>query len=330
MDVSPSQFTRFLVAAALLTPCLASCGSLTSPNSSVPGVSSAVRQAADDPNDRSSRRALSPNGGAVPISLPLGLAVSKKNDLYVANHAGTCDSTSCVGQVTVYSDKGVQIPSKTIKKGINNPAGLAFDHAGHLYVADVGTHTVVVFDANGTEIKGRTMKTDPNFTPSGVQIDSSNNVWVANRNDSDYSVGEIQVFNPAGKVIHTITQGLVYPVGIAFSAQNGDAWVGDSETPNCTMTVYSSGGALVKSISTPGFLPTYLAFSKDGRLYVTNGRGSSIEVFNKGKLINSITDGVSSAYGIAFDKGGNFFAANVGNNTITEYSPTGKLIATIN
>jgi DNA-binding beta-propeller fold protein YncE len=290
-----------------------------------------VRQAADAPNDRSRQLAVPSNAATVPISLPLGLAMSKKNELYVANHAGTCDSTSCVGQVTVYSDKGVQIPAKTIKKGINNPAGLAFDRAGHLYVAAVGTHSVVVFDANGTQIKSRTMKTDPNFTPSGVQVDSNGNVWVANRNSNDISgPAEIQIFNRGGKVIHTISEGLVYPVGIAFSPKTGDAWVGNSETPNDTMTVYNSAGTLLKTVPTSNFVATYLAFSKPGYLYATDGLGSSIEVFtSSGKVRKTITVGLSDPYGIAFDRQGNFFAANIGTNTITEYSPTGKLIATI-
>lgn len=321
------------VFAAAVLPLLASCSPSSAPAgpTMVPGGGAYSRQtagisrAADAATRAASVMEPAPVITPVPLIAPIGLAESKTGLLYVGNHGGACPPC----QVLVYSSAGVQQTKKTITTGVDNPAGLAEDSAGNLYVANYSNQTVTVYTAAGKQITARTMHTDPSYNPSGVQIDDEQDVWVANRNNGNIGIGEIQVFNKSGAVIHTITSNLVYPLGIAFAPGTEDAWVANSETPNDAMTVYDPSGNFLKKVATPNFTPTYLAFNKSREIYATDGLHSVVEVFKSGKLVQTITTGLSLPYGIAFNKSGDFYVANVGNNTITEYNSAGTLINTI-
>jgi sugar lactone lactonase YvrE len=61
------------------------------------------------------------------------------------------------------------------------------------------------------------------------------------------------------------------------------------------------------------------------RIYLTNGPGSSVSIYNgHGVLVNTITAGISGPLGIAVDLSGKIHVANPGNGTVTTYSPNGK------
>lgn len=269
----------------------------------------------------------------IPICVPIGLA-SHRGSLFVGNH-WTASGCGAPGQILVYNSKGQQIPKRTITTDIDNPAGLAFDAKGNLYVADATKDQVTVYDPTGKELKGKTLHTDTNYSASGVQVDSQGNVWVANRNSDNITIGEIQIFHTNGTVT-TITSNLVYPVGIAFLPKTRDAWVANSETPNDTITTYSPTGSFLKAHPTPGFTPTYIFFGS-GKFHVTDGIHNEVEFFTAGgkQTGSTITEGLSYPYGIAPGAKGNFWVANVGaggtNNgsSITEYTSDGTLICTI-
>lgn len=257
----------------------------------------------------------------IPLNLPIALAEDRHNNLYVGN-AGT-------SQILIYNSKNVQLTSETIHDSVDNPAGIGFDKKGNLYVANRNTHLVTVYAPSHKRIPGKVFHTvkSNNFAPSGVAVDSTGNVWVASRDDSNYTIGEVQVFDPSGHVIHTMTQNLEYPVGIAFRGPN--AWVCDSTTPSGNaLTVFDANGNYLKTVLTSGFTPTYDAQSKSGDLYVTNGLSTDMALLGSaGKVLKTTHNrGLDLPYGIAFNSAGNFYVANVGNNTITEYNSHGFLI----
>src|ERR1700690_1265154 len=87
----------------------------------------------------------------IPVCVPIGLA-SYKGLLYVANH-WTSSGCGSPGQITVYSRASKQLVRRTITTDIYNPAGLAFDARGNLYVADGTKDQVTVYDPTGKELK---------------------------------------------------------------------------------------------------------------------------------------------------------------------------------
>ncbi len=189
-----------------------------------------------------------------------------------------------------------------------------------------------VYSLAGKFIPDKLLHTDKNYNPSGVQIDSKGDVWVANRTNENITLGEIEIFHKGRGVPETITESLVYPLGIVFQAKTGNAFVANAETPSGnSFTVFSPDGRFLDQIPTP-FTPGYLAFhGKNGLLYITGPLSSQLGIFSaSGHQIGStITAGLDLPYGIAFDSAGDFFVANVGNSTITKYSPSGRLLCTI-
>ncbi|MBV8116963.1 MAG: NHL repeat-containing protein [Candidatus Eremiobacteraeota bacterium] len=281
-------------------------------------------QAASAGAVESSGEAAAPNASPIPLNAPIGLAEDARGTLYVGN-AGS-------SQILIYNSKNVQQTSETIHDGVSIPAGLAFDKHGNLYVANVGTHEVTAYDPSHKRIAGKTVHTTKsnNYIPSGVRVDSNDNIWVASRDQSDFNIGVVQVFDSAGKVIHTIDQHLEYPVGIVFVGS--DAWVCDSTTPSGNaLTVLDADGNFVKTVSTPNFTPTYAAKTASGNLLVTDGLSSQIALIDPaGKVLKKTNNkGLDLPYGIALNGTGDFYVANVANNTITEYNASGKLIHTI-
>jgi sugar lactone lactonase YvrE len=258
---------------------------------------------------------------ASPIALdvPIGLAEDKTGNLYVAN-AGS-------SQVLIYNSKNQQLTSKTISDGVDQPAGLAFDKNGNLYVSDRSSLEVTVYDPSGKLVK--TLHTDKtsDYAPSGLAVAASGDIWVASRNNTNYDVGEIQVFNSSGKVIHSSTQSLEYPEGVLF--EGADTWVFNSHS--ASLDVFDSDARLVKTIGLSSVLPDYPAKSSNGDIYVTDQAASLIAVLDSsGKVLKTTKNkGLDDPAGIAFDEAGNFYVANSGSNTITEYDSKGNLIHTI-
>ena len=259
-----------------------------------------------------------PMSGSFPLVDPIGLARDKAGNLYVANAGAS--------QILVYNSKNKQLSSKTITAGVDQPEDLAFDKAGNLYATERSSVEVTVYNPSGKLIK--TIHTDKStgFSPSGIKIDSTGDIWVASRS-TNYDVGEIQVFKPSGKVLHSSTKGLAYPLGIVFVG--ADAWVFDLTAGS--ITVFDSSAKFVKIIGLGGVSPYYAAKNSSGDLYVTDAAASLIAILNgSGKVLKTTHNkALDHPTGIAFNDAGDFYIANEEGNTITEYDPHGKLIHTI-
>lgn len=64
--------------------------------------------------------------------------------------------------------------------------------------------------------------------------------------------------------------------------------------------------------------------SSDGRIFVSNGRSSSVDIYEKSaphQLLGMITKGISGPNALAVDSGGDLFVSNVDNQTVTVYPP---------
>lgn len=89
------------------------------------------------------------------------------------------------------------------------------------------------------------------------------------------------------------------------------------------------GGASSRSVGPNGPLPRELPArrgwivpnKKNQLLYVSNEESSEIDVFSipSDKLTGQITDGISQPEGIATDKNGNLYVADLGSDTVTVY-----------
>ncbi len=203
----------------------------------------------------------------------------------------------------------------------NEPAGLALDGAGNLYVADSTNETIrkvtstgvvttlaglagSIGSANGTGTAARFQK------PLGVAVDTSGNVYVA---DSDNET--IRKVTPAGVV--TTLAGLAgssgsadgttsaarffSPTGVGVDGA-GNVYVADRG--NSTIRKITPGG-----VASPGGVTTLAGLA--GSSGAVDGTGSAARF--------------GSPEGVAVDSAGNVYVADLGASTIRKITPAGAV-----
>jgi serine/threonine protein kinase, bacterial len=191
------------------------------------------------------------------------------------------------------------------------PAGVAVDSSGNVYVAEYGNNdirkitpegVVTLFAGSSSATAGHADGTGSAasfWNPTGVAVDSSGNVYVA-----DESNNEIRMITPAGVVTTfagSTTAGNSNGTGTAasFSAPNGIAidssgnlWVTDSLNNE------------IRKITTPGAVVTTAC--GNGTAGMTNGSSCASAEFHTPTAIAVDTSS------------GNLFVADTGNNQIRE------------
>jgi serine/threonine-protein kinase len=214
--------------------------------------------------------------------------------------------TTFAGSTTAGSANGTAAAAQ-----FNGPAGVAFDTAGNLYVADAANNEIRMITPAGvvTTFAGSITPGDSDGTggaasfhsPEGVAVDSSGNVYVA---DTDNN--EIRKITPTG-VVTTFA---------------GSTVAGHAD---------GTGGAASFT------LPTGLAIDAAGDLYVADSGNNEIRMITPAGVVSTLAgsttagnaDGTGSAAsfnqpaGVAVDASGNVFVADFGNNEIREVTPSG-------
>jgi sugar lactone lactonase YvrE len=172
------------------------------------------------------------------------------------------------------------------------PAGIAFDNAHQLWVANYEAGTLVRYDRDQLSTGGAL---EPAVVisglehPTGVAFDAAGGLWVSdNMADRLTRLGPEQLAasgSPAATTVVAATGGcLVNPSGLAFDA-SGNLWVASI---GCGTVVAfdpdqlrGSGSFLprVEVSSDPGFvLPAGLAFDADGNLWVLGATGTLTQI----------------------------------------------------
>ncbi|MBO9539122.1 IPT/TIG domain-containing protein [bacterium] len=140
------------------------------------------------------------NGPAATSQLfrPTGVAADASGNVYVAEQGNhVIRKITPNGQVLTYAGVGLTFGSAdgpVASATFNNPASVALDTAGNLYVADEGNNRIRKIDALGSTVT--TLNATPLAgTPFGLTLDSAGNVYVACRD-----VNVIQKVTPGGTV----------------------------------------------------------------------------------------------------------------------------------
>lgn len=233
------------------------------------------------------------------LEMPWGIALDSRANIYVANYGG---GFAGIGAITVYpaGSSDDTAPIATIigpRTGLDSPFGIAVDSSGKIYVANFiggrGTGSVTVYPAgsNGNvapiaTIIGADTGLD---NPSGIAVDSSGKIYVANRGGGLSSASSITVY-AAG------SNGNVKPIATIAG-------------PNTALD------------------DPCIAVDSSGKIYAGNA-SDSITVYPAGssgnvKPIATITGpdtgdktGLSQLNAIALDSKGNIYAANAADSTI--------------
>lgn len=254
------------------------------------------------------------NGPALAASFysPYGIAVDGNGNLYVSELDNVIRMISTSGMVSTLAGSGQ--PGSTNGTGaaasFNQPAGIAVDAAGNVYVADAGNNLIrmispagVVSTLAGNGKSGYIINeigTAAGFThPAGVAVDTSGNVYVA-----DAGNHAIRKIDPAGGT-STLAGG--------FGAGSLDG----------TGTNAKFG------------YPTGIAIDINGNVFVSDFSYNEIRVVSSSGVVNTLAGNVSigSANGVgnaatfnqpvslAVDRNSNMYVADMGNNLIRKVVP---------
>jgi len=257
-------------------------------------------------------------GSAARFLSPSGVAVDGSGNVYVADSSSsTIRKITPAGVVTTLAGTPLGTGSADgtgAAARFNSPYGVAVDTSGNVYVADTFNNTIrkitpagavstlagtagVTGSADGTGAAARFN------SPSGVAVDGSGNVYVADRLNNT-----IRKTTPAG-VVPTLA---------------GDPG---------SLTGSANGTGAAARFSYPGGV----AVDSAGNVYVADTSNSTIRKINPAGVVTTLAgvagvigsaDGTGSAarfsgpYGIAVDASGNVYVADMG-KTIRKITPAG-------
>jgi len=241
-------------------------------------------------------------GGNTGMSGPLGIAIDKSGNMYVANEN--------VGTITKYPGgaNGNVAPSFAIG-GLASPIGVAVDASGNLYVANsaasgVGTMSIQVYAA-GSRVPSQTIAGPATglSTPGFIALDAASDIWVANQtgNTIEEFANAANGNVPPIAVISGSNTGLSTPQGLAF-APNGQLYVAINNAVGVPDAVLVFTKPLAGNLSPANILcgpntgvnnPTGVAVNGQGTLFVVNSAFGGTAGYVTTFLSNNIGGGSS-------------------------------------
>ena len=251
----------------------------------------------------------------------------------------------------------------------SGPWSVAADAANDIYVADSGNNVVRKIDAAGVVstfagMAGSTGSTDGVGTnalfshPTGVAVDKSNNVYVADLNNStirkitpDGTVSTLAgLAGNNGSTDATGSAARFYnPSGLAVD-NNGNVYVADSNnetirkiTPTGTVSTLAGLALAYGSVDATGsaarfHYPSGVAVDNARNIYVADTVNSTVRKVTSGGVVTTLAgfsgsagaaDGTGSAArfyypnGVAVDSAGNVYVADTSNHIIRKVTPAG-------
>ncbi len=206
------------------------------------------------------------------IAAPLGIAIDKSGNVWIAN-----DNNRCISELD---------PSGTAKSsasgytggGLAGATGIAIDTSGEVWVTDNDVAGLSKFDSSGTPVSANGYTGGGLGLADGVAIDASGNVWTTST-----EAATISEFNSGGTPVSSTGftgHGLSEPYGIAIDA-SGNVWVANA-AGNSVTELNSSGTAIsgASGYSDGGInTPVFPAVDGSGNVWVSNNGSNSITEF---------------------------------------------------
>ncbi len=251
--------------------------------------------------------------------------------------------------LTISTLAGGGVPTDPTKVPLAQVASLAADSSGGVYFSDWldwgaissvfrvdPSGSMATVAGNGTwgySGDGAAATSAQLYGPAGVAVDSSNNVYIADRFNGvvrEVSKGVIstlagQFHNPIGLAADGSGNVYVAEGPTSASDSNGNA-IRKISASGAVSTVAGGngagytgdGGAAVRATFnfTPG-APIGMAFDASGNLYVADTGNNVIRKITPSLAISTITvAGLKSPSGVAIDLSGNLYIADTGNGVI--------------
>ncbi len=228
------------------------------------------------------------------------------------------------------------------KPAFNKPAAVVARN-GRIYVADIGSSTILVFDVPRRKLFRFGLRQPGGLEkPSGLALDAEMNVYV-----SDSKQRIVLVYDSLGLFLRKVggPQDLDRPAGVAVSRDGARIYVidrSDNESINHRVVVYDKEGKKVQVIGSRGSgngqfnVPLQAVVTADGTLYVLDSGNFRVQTFDRdGKFLRTFggpgadLGKLARPRGIAVDDEGNIYVADAAFNNFQIFNPDGQLLLAI-
>jgi trimeric autotransporter adhesin len=276
---------------------------------------------------------------AAELQEPSGIAVDSFGNLFIAdtyndrirevNHAtGVISTVAGNGAGAGTSDGGFSGDgSAATAAELDDPAAVAVDPSGNLFIADTRNHRVrevnaatgVITTVVGNGTNGFLGDSGPATAvylggPAGIAIDSSGNMFIA-----DTYEDRVREVNHATDIVTTVAGS---GSGAFFSGDGGPATAAQLNGPT-GIAIGSSGDLFIADASNDRIRKVDAV---TGNIATIAGGGTIGPHFGDG---GPATSAIFAAYAIALDPSGDLFVADGANNAIREVDHATGLITTV-
>ena len=230
---------------------------------------------------------------------------------------------------------------------LNNPAGVAVDASGNVFIADTSNHRIRKVDTNGiiTTIAGNGTNgysgdggpatSAKLYGPSGIACDTSGNFFIA-----DTGNNVIRKVNPSGIITTVVFSSQIYsPYGVAVDAF-GNLFIPTGNiirkvaTNGQLTTVAGNGTASYGGDGGPATnaafqVPSGVAVDSAGNLFIADKNNNVIRKVDANGIITTVVSsagGLTAPLGVLVDKAGNLF---IPTGNIIRKVATNGLITTV-
>lgn len=286
------------------------------------------------------------HGTAAAFNNPKGIALDASGNLYVADQGNNCireitNISGSGGDVTTLAGSTAGFLDGTAANAqFNQPAAVAVDENGRVYVADfannrirvIGGGSVYTFAGDGTAALF--------WYPTGIATINHNNVYVADMNNHRIRlILNSNLFTLAGSTAGFVDGGgssakFNQPYGVAIGT-DGTVYVADEQNHAIrdinvdkmvsTLAGGSNGAADGTGTAAQFGIPVAVAVDASGNVYVADNGNPRIRKITPGGAVTTITaefaDGsglalFSAPSGIALDPQGNIYISDAGTHRI--------------
>jgi streptogramin lyase len=203
---------------------------------------------------------------------------------------------------------------------LKQPAGLAVDSAGNLYVANYGLNEILIYSPNYVQLVSRTI-TQNISGPEDVAFDPYGNLWVANFNgNSNGSSGYITEYTAGVQnTSATVNNGISGPLYLSFDGLN-NLWVLNN---GANITIYDPPFALNPPSNLARTLTTNAKTFKVSAGVIVSGTRSKTDI-DSSSLVFQGTVAIGSEDELSSGAGVTAIAADSSGNTYM-CDPTGNV-----